>query len=137
MVMKSFKAGRKSSENGLRGGSWPRGQVSMANQIEMLKNLIATLLKQMEMLAQQKEPEDGRENISLSEELRCFEIELIQHALARAGGKQSRAARLLGVKSTTLNSKIKRYNIRLPYIDDDRSAFASPERSSPKECNLS
>ncbi|MCA1594291.1 MAG: hypothetical protein LC754_17020 [Acidobacteria bacterium] len=35
------------------------------------------------------------------------------HALKQTLGHQSRAARLLGMNATTLNSKIKTYNIQL------------------------
>jgi len=45
------------------------------------------------------------------DEVRKFEIDLIRRALDQTGGHQSRAARLLGLNATTLNSKIKGYNI--------------------------
>ena len=47
------------------------------------------------------------------DEVRRFEIDLIRRALDQTGGHQSRAARLLGMNATTLNSKIKTYNINL------------------------
>ena len=40
-----------------------------------------------------------------------YEVELIRRALKLTSGNQARAARLLGVKATTLNSKIKRYGL--------------------------
>jgi DNA-binding NtrC family response regulator len=43
-----------------------------------------------------------------------FERELIEQTLVRARGVQRKAARLLGIKPTTLNEKIKRLGIRLP-----------------------
>ena len=51
--------------------------------------------------------------VNFYEEVRRFEIDLIQRALDQTGGHQSRAARLLGLNATTLNSKIKTYNIIL------------------------
>ena len=51
--------------------------------------------------------------ISFYDEVRRFEIDLIRRALDQTGGHQSRAARLLGMNATTLNSKIKTYNINL------------------------
>jgi DNA-binding NtrC family response regulator len=36
---------------------------------------------------------------------------VIRAALEKTGGNQARAARLLGIKHTTLNAKIKRYKI--------------------------
>ncbi|HEX8775592.1 MAG TPA: helix-turn-helix domain-containing protein [Pyrinomonadaceae bacterium] len=47
------------------------------------------------------------------QELRQFEVELIRCALALTGGRQARAARLLGLKTTTLNTKIKQFNIQI------------------------
>ncbi len=45
------------------------------------------------------------------EEVKRFETDLIRRALNQTAGHQSRAARLLGLNATTLNSKIKTYNI--------------------------
>jgi transcriptional regulator with GAF, ATPase, and Fis domain len=56
-------------------------------------------------------PENGNRKLKLYDEVRNFEADLIRAALVRTGGNQSRAARLLGVKHTTLNAKIKRYGI--------------------------
>ena len=49
--------------------------------------------------------------VNFYDEVRRFEIDLIRRALDQTGGHQSRAARLLGLNATTLNSKIKTYNI--------------------------
>ena len=54
---------------------------------------------------------DISRGIDLSDELRRFEIYLIRRALEETGGRQTQAARLLGLKLTTLHSKIKRYGI--------------------------
>jgi DNA-binding NtrC family response regulator len=64
-----------------------------------------------------KDSEGSSEEIDISrgtnfyDEVRRFETDLIRRALDQTGGHQSRAARLLGLNSTTLNSKIKTYNI--------------------------
>ncbi len=55
-------------------------------------------------------PDIGR-GINFYDEVRRFEIDLIRRALDQTSGHQSRAARLLGMNATTLNSKIKTYNI--------------------------
>lgn len=55
---------------------------------------------------------DLSRGISFYDEVSRFEVELIKRALEMTGGHQSRAARLLGMNNTTLNSKIKSYNIR-------------------------
>jgi DNA-binding protein Fis len=55
---------------------------------------------------------DLEHGLSLSDEVRRFEIDLIKYALERTGGHQARAAVLLGMKATTLNSKIKLYRLQ-------------------------
>jgi len=55
---------------------------------------------------------DIEQGLSLPQEVRRFEIDLIKYALERTGGHQGRAAALLGVKATTLNSKIKLYHLQ-------------------------
>lgn len=54
---------------------------------------------------------DLARGVSFYDEVKKFEIDLIRRALDQTGGHQSRAARLLGLNATTLNSKIKGYNI--------------------------
>lgn len=44
-------------------------------------------------------------------EVERFEMTLIKYALIKAKGSQKRAARLLGLKPTTLSSKIKSYHL--------------------------
>src|SRR5262249_3214448 len=56
---------------------------------------------------------DISRGISFYDEVSRFEIELIRRALEITGGHQSRAAKLLGMNNTTLNSKIKVYNIKI------------------------
>ncbi len=55
---------------------------------------------------------DLTNGISFYDEVNRFQIDLIRRALDITGGHQSRAARLLGLNTTTLNSKIRYYNIR-------------------------
>lgn len=55
---------------------------------------------------------DISRGVSFYEEVKRFETDLIRRALDQTGGHQSRAARLLGLNATTLNSKIKSYNIQ-------------------------
>lgn len=57
--------------------------------------------------------QDIGRGVNFYDEVRRFEIDLIRRALDQTGGHQSRAARLLGMNATTLNSKIKTYNINL------------------------
>jgi DNA-binding NtrC family response regulator len=76
-----------------------------------LKDLTLAFLAEVETLEANRhlDIEDG---LSLREEVRRFEVDLIKYALQRAGGNQTRAAVLLGVKATTLNSKIKLYRLQ-------------------------
>ena len=55
---------------------------------------------------------DISRGVNFYDEVKRFEIDLIRRALDQTGGHQSRAARLLGLNATTLNSKIKIYNIQ-------------------------
>jgi DNA-binding NtrC family response regulator len=55
---------------------------------------------------------DISRGVNFYDEVRRFEIDLIRRALEQTSGHQSRAARLLGLNATTLNSKIKSYNIQ-------------------------
>ena len=87
-------------------------QATSALKINTLKELALALLKEVESLKEAQPPEGGRANVNFSEEVRRFETELIRWALLRTGGYQRRAARLLNIKVTTLNAKIKRYGIR-------------------------
>ena len=49
---------------------------------------------------------------NLQQQVREYERNLIQNALAAAGGHQRRAARALGIRPTTLNEKMKRLGLR-------------------------
>ena len=83
--------------------------------IEALKSVI---LKSVgHALLREAEP-SCRHHHSLAEgplhfydEVRRFEIDFTEPALLQAGGKQKWAARLLGMEASTLNTKIKAYNI--------------------------
>lgn len=55
---------------------------------------------------------DLTRGISFYDEVSKYEIELIRRALELTSGHQSKAAKLLGMNNTTLNSKIKVYNIK-------------------------
>ncbi len=52
-----------------------------------------------------------QERVDFFEEVRKFETRLIKRALLHAGGSQRKTARLLGINTSTLNNKIKRYRI--------------------------
>ena len=85
-------------------------EASLDNRIETLRELASTLVEKLESL-QSARPGRGESSVKLCDEVQRFEIDLIRSALDRTGGNQVRAARLLGVKPTTLNAKLKRYKI--------------------------
>ena len=80
-----------------------------------LKNLALSLLMEVQALSEVPTL-DIKNGIDFYEEVSRFEVDLIQRALAHTGGNQVRAARLLNMKVTTLNSKIKHYNISVDVL---------------------
>lgn len=86
-----------------------RSEVAMDNRLNTLREVALTLLREVESF-RVSQPATNR-SVRLHEEVRRFEIDLIRSALSRTAGNQTRAAQLLGVKITTLNTKIKRYKI--------------------------
>ena len=83
---------------------------TLHSRLDDLRAMMRSLLTELESLRLpvDLEPEGG---LNLNDELRRYEIGLIRAALDKADGSQTRAARILGVKVTTLNTKIKRYQI--------------------------
>ncbi|MDT7807759.1 MAG: Bacterial regulatory protein Fis family [Acidobacteriota bacterium] len=78
-----------------------------------IRELILKLWKQTELIESPAETAPVKK-IKLRDEMRRFETCLIIQALNMTGGHQFRAARLLGLRPTTLHSKMKRYGIRVP-----------------------
>ena len=90
------------------------------NRVQRLADLARTLLREAETLASDKaftEESNKLRTMNISEgidfydEVVRFEINLIKLALERTGRNQAAAARLLHIKPTTLNFKIKLYGI--------------------------
>ncbi len=90
------------------------------NRVVRLVDLTNKLRREIEVLARDQAfaDETGRlqtlllsDGIDLFQELKRFEINLIKLALTQTHGHQARAARLLNINPTTLNSKIKVYGI--------------------------
>ena len=81
-------------------------------KVSYLKILALSLLREIAS-AEKIDESQAIDTIDLQAEVRRFEAELIRSALIQTGGRQRRAARLLGTKVTTLNTKIKRYKIRI------------------------
>jgi transcriptional regulator with GAF, ATPase, and Fis domain len=85
------------------------------SKTKQLKNLALSLLMEVQALSEVPTL-DIKNGIDFYEEVSRFEVDLIQRALAHTGGNQVRAARLLNMKVTTLNSKIKHYNISVDVL---------------------
>src|SRR5215212_6200490 len=81
------------------------GDASVDVRLNTLRETVLQLLGEVESLAISR-PVDVKGGARFSDEVR-----LIRTALGRTSGSQTRAARLLGLKPTTLNAKIKRYGI--------------------------
>ena len=83
----------------------------MDHNLSLIKALVTTLQMEVETLNSSEELTD--EPVDLSEKVREYEIKLIRSALVKTGGNQRRAAKLLNLKISTLNSKIKHYGIQV------------------------
>jgi DNA-binding NtrC family response regulator len=88
--------------------------------IQRLLDLTHSLLREAEMLRGEQvfvEESNRLQSLNISDgidffgEMKQFEISLIRLALAQTSGHQARAAKLLNIKPTTLNTKIKLYGI--------------------------
>jgi transcriptional regulator with GAF, ATPase, and Fis domain len=91
------------------------------DRVQRVVELAEALLTEAETLARDKafteettrlRPLDLVGGIDFYEEVQRFETTLIKMALGETGGNQAKAARILGIKATTLNSKIKLFNIQ-------------------------
>jgi DNA-binding protein Fis len=93
---------------------------SPQHRVQLLLDIADTLLRETETLARDKaftDESNRLRSLNLSEgidfyvEVERFETGLIRLALDQTRGHQAQAAKLLGIKPTTLNSKIKLYGI--------------------------
>ena len=85
-------------------------EANMDERINTLRETVLQLLQEVESLTIAA-PAGLKSGARLNDEVRQFEMNLIRTALGRTAGSQTRAAKLLGLKLTTLNAKIKRYQI--------------------------
>jgi DNA-binding NtrC family response regulator len=94
------------------------GESTSDKSIRRLRLLVADLISEVESLdcggsksTDQSTPLDTGASINFDEEIKRFEMALIKSALHRTCGHQARAAVLLNLNSSTLNAKIRQYNI--------------------------
>ena len=84
---------------------------SMArNSVAALQELVLRLLGEVQCI-NDTNPLSIESGFDFYDEVSRFEIDLIKRALLQTGGHQVQASRLLNLKVTTLNSKIKHYGI--------------------------
>jgi DNA-binding NtrC family response regulator len=95
-------------------------QRPVRHRVQRLVELTRLLLREMEPLvcdgafaeeSSKLESLDIGAGIDFYSEVQKFETGLIKLALKQTGGNQARASKLLKIKPTTLNSKIKLYGI--------------------------
>jgi hypothetical protein len=110
--------------NGARADNRSRGElppvdvevndlVQAESRVEALRSLVMIFLREVESLKKaigQRQKRKG-ETIDLDHEMDTFEAALIRDALIKSRGNQRDAAKLLNVKPTTLNAKMKRLRI--------------------------
>jgi transcriptional regulator with GAF, ATPase, and Fis domain len=85
---------------------------NVSNRIEALKTLSKLLLHEVESLSEISPTKHlDTTDINLSQKVQQYEVELICNAMLVAKGNQRQAAKMLGMKTTTLHAKIRRYEI--------------------------
>jgi DNA-binding NtrC family response regulator len=92
------------------GGAGPEARIGVLRDAARSLSRAMKAIRALELSGPAAAPDVGR-GVDFYDEVRRFEILLIERALLHTGGSQVRAASLLGLKTTTLNSKIKGYRI--------------------------
>ena len=107
-MRKVTKADRMVSQRTRNGSPSP----STAAGMSVLKHLYSALDSALDLIETSGGTRrDLAQGLNFYDEVRRFEISLIEQALRQTAGSQIRAAALLGLKHTTLNSKIKSFSI--------------------------
>ena len=113
-IVESISKGRL---RGLPSRAQPAGP---AERLEKIKDMASTLLQEAESLHHENALAEAsaevdnlnpRSKVNFFDEVRRFEMRLIGRALELTGGNQARAARMLGLGTTTLNYKVKSYEM--------------------------
>jgi DNA-binding NtrC family response regulator len=107
----------------------------LERHVQQLFMLAKALVSEIETLRAElsNDREGGRQiyfdsnGIDFYNEVERYEIELIRSALSYCHGNQTSAARLLHMKSTTLNAKMKHYG-----LNPVRSIMLEPVRAQTK-----
>src|SRR6266568_3252000 len=98
----------------------PSRKAAASERLTKIRDLASSLLNEAETLDHENALAEALatvENLNVNsgvnffDEVKRFEVRLISRALEVSGGNQARAARLLGLGTTTLNYKIKAYEL--------------------------
>jgi DNA-binding NtrC family response regulator len=121
-ALRSIPAGHIAASRPRANATTTKHQVDLWKDLRLqsLKVLALTLLRELEALDHPTTNQTSTFN--LSSEIRRLEKALIRSALIQTGGRQRRAASLLGMTVATLNRKIKKYG-----IDQETAATALSE----------
>lgn len=96
----------------------------MNAHLENMREMVCTLMTELECLGRLAPGESADSTpLDLKDAVQRFERDLISAALEKSRGNQSKAARLLGVKHTTLNAKLKRYQIRYSQTSSEDNTY--------------
>jgi DNA-binding NtrC family response regulator len=99
----------------------PSRKAAAAERLNKIRSMASALIEEAVLLEHENglaEASATAENLNLKsrvdffDEVRRFEMRLIVRALEVTGGNQARAAKLLSLGTTTLNYKIKAYEIK-------------------------
>ena len=106
-------------------------------QLGTIRELALALLGEVESLTGGEAPAPapcrGGEEADFYELIRAYEKFLIRRALLKTGGNQARAARMLGLKPTTLHNKIKVYDIKVgPEVLGDGAGAGAAGHAEPR-----
>jgi DNA-binding NtrC family response regulator len=113
----------------------PDHDAPIERRVDQLVMLAKALASEIETLKAELTPDQNHskqfttenDGIDFYDEVERYEIELIRTALNHCGGNQAQAAKLLHLKSTTLNAKMKHYG-----LNPVRSIMLQRQNSSQK-----
>lgn len=101
--------------------------------VNMLKRLAKLMMDEVSEIEETGELQLG-EGFKLDNYIEQFEINIIRYALQLSGNNQLTASRLLGIKATTLNAKIKRF--KLSTTANGGGEWVDVQRTTPPNSQL-
>lgn len=98
------------TEQDVKGGNLREVVDSLSKALVTLETLKEVELVQLLRMHMQYFPNSGIDFYKITKR---YEKSLIEHALKKTNGSQTKAAKLLNLRLTTLNAMIKRYKIQI------------------------